>query len=554
MAKPTSRPQLSLEAAHLWDEAAGIPEEHWSRAFFTKVYLGFDDAQFADVYEDGGRYPVSPRLLAGITILQYMFKVSDRAAVDNSLMRRDWRVALGRELSYEGFDPSVLCRFRQRLQQAGRIRELFDTIVRRLREEGLVRGRRLRVDATKLIADVAALSRADMIQEAIRIVVHDLYRRYPELQQRPDFLRLHEQYGEEVWLGGGSSGEQKLTDLGRDARALLALCGERAAKGKDVLAQIGAENFLFPEEGEPQPLAGDERPKDHIVTPHEPDVRTGCQNETCWTGDKVHFVETAAEGGENFIVDVVTTDPRVTDDTMLPEIAQRVRFAVPEAEVLLADGGYASAANTKEAAGVGLDLVTRPRANTAKNQISASDFDFDFERQVARCPEGHESVWWRPKGREIQIRFPTAACRACPRRAKCTTSQRGRYLGISKDYEQLVQDRRRAQTPEYAREYRRRAPIEATISQLVHQCGLRRSRYRGQAQREWHALTAATALNVRRWLRCGVSAAAPQEGLGGVLAHVGRAASHGFLALLRAIRGPIPGLAPTGSRIVFAPT
>ena len=224
MAKPKSRPQLSLEAAHLWDEAAGIPEDHWSRIFFTEVYGAFDDGQFADLYEAGGRYPISPRLLAAITILQYMFQASDRVAVDNSVMRRDWRIALGRDLAYDGFDASVLCRFRQRLQAAGRERELFDTVLKRLRELGLLAARRwLRVDATRLLADVAELSRAELLQEAIRVVVHDLSRRYPELHEVPELARLHEQYGEEVWLGGGSSGEQKLTELGRDGRARWAV-------------------------------------------------------------------------------------------------------------------------------------------------------------------------------------------------------------------------------------------------------------------------------------------------------------------------------------------
>ena len=92
MAKPRSRPQLSLHTAHLYDDAAGIPDHHWSRLFFEHVYCAFDDDDFADLYEEGGRYPVSPRLLACISLLQYLRRASDREAVDNSLMRRDWRI------------------------------------------------------------------------------------------------------------------------------------------------------------------------------------------------------------------------------------------------------------------------------------------------------------------------------------------------------------------------------------------------------------------------------------------------------------------------------
>jgi len=105
MAKPKSKPQLSLQCAHLYDDAAGIPENHWSRLFFQHVFCAFEDAQFADMYQDAGRYPISPAFLASVTILQYMFKVSDRQAVENTIMRRDWRIGLGIRPDYDGFCP-----------------------------------------------------------------------------------------------------------------------------------------------------------------------------------------------------------------------------------------------------------------------------------------------------------------------------------------------------------------------------------------------------------------------------------------------------------------
>ena len=56
--------------------------------------------------------------------------------------------------------------------------------------------------------------------------------------------------------------------------------------------------------------------------------------------DKVHIVETADKGQANFIVDVVTTDPRVEDSRVTEAVAQRAAFRLPAALILLADGGY----------------------------------------------------------------------------------------------------------------------------------------------------------------------------------------------------------------------
>ena len=89
MAKPRPKPQLSLRSAYLQDEGGGIGPGHWSRRFFERIYGAFDDAQFADLYEEGRRYPISPGLLACVTIRQYVFRVSDQVAVDDSVMRRD---------------------------------------------------------------------------------------------------------------------------------------------------------------------------------------------------------------------------------------------------------------------------------------------------------------------------------------------------------------------------------------------------------------------------------------------------------------------------------
>ena len=120
-------------------------------------------------------------------------------------------------------------------------------------------------------------------------------------------------------------------------------------------------------------------------------------------------------------------------------------------------------------------------------------------------------------GRELAVCFRKQDCAACPLRAECTTSKRGRRLGVSKDYEQLLLDRQRADQPEFAQLYRSRAAVEATISQLVHRCGMRRSRYRTAPKRALHAVLAATALNVRRLLRCLGGSDVPRQAAPAVL-------------------------------------
>ena len=545
MAKPAPNLQLRSDMAHRTDDLAGIPADHWSRLFFEHVFCAFSDAQFEDIYEEGGRYPISPRLVACISILQYMFRVSDRQAVDSSIMRRDWRIALGITPDYEGFDASVLCTFRKRVKANDKARELFDAVLYGIKKQGLLkRHRTVRVDATELLADVAVLNRCDKLKEAMRIVLNNLPYMRPKIRDRAEFKRFDGQYGKEIWLGRDKGSDAKLTQLALDALVVLRLCGPYPVKGKDTLQRILDEDFRFDERGQPEPKPPDELPADHVASPHEPDAGIGKKDRKIWTGDKTHIVETTHPTEQNFIVDVHTTGPRVEDSTHLPTILQRLGGIFPHANQVLADSGYASADNSILAKTLGYDLVTPPRGNTTKGVIPANEFNFDFQRKIARCPEGHESCsWFVSASKKLRIKFPRAVCSICPRLNECTTSkEKRRTLTLSAEYEQLLADRRRAQTEEFEGLYAQRAGVEATISHLVRDHGLRRSRYRTKAGRELHAILSATALNVRRLLQCLASKDAPQKAGFCVFprrfGHITRARWAHLTAILTAILDP----------------
>ena len=56
-------------------------------------------------------------LLCGVTLLQFMEKVSDRRAAEQVAYHLGWKYALDLELPYEGFHPTVLVYFRDRLEE-----------------------------------------------------------------------------------------------------------------------------------------------------------------------------------------------------------------------------------------------------------------------------------------------------------------------------------------------------------------------------------------------------------------------------------------------------
>src|SRR5215216_6570698 len=112
----------------------------------------FVDADFADLFPRRGQPGLAPWRLALVTLLQFREDLSDRRAAEAVRARIDWKYLLGLELDDPGFDASVLCEFRARLLENGEERLLFDALLERLREMGLVKARgRQRTDSTHVL-------------------------------------------------------------------------------------------------------------------------------------------------------------------------------------------------------------------------------------------------------------------------------------------------------------------------------------------------------------------------------------------------------------------
>ena len=68
----------------------------------------FEDADFTELFSTTGQPGLPPWRLALITIMQFRENLSDRPAAEAVRSRIDWKYLLGLELTYEGFDFSVL--------------------------------------------------------------------------------------------------------------------------------------------------------------------------------------------------------------------------------------------------------------------------------------------------------------------------------------------------------------------------------------------------------------------------------------------------------------
>jgi hypothetical protein len=127
---------------------------------------------FADLTRRGGGHPSVPaEVIATVMVLQVLEGLSDREAI--SALRRDiaWKVACGLRLDDEGFHPTVLVYWRNRLRTSSRPRRVFDAVRQVVDATGVLKGRGRRVlDSTVLADAVATQDTVTQLVAAIRRV------------------------------------------------------------------------------------------------------------------------------------------------------------------------------------------------------------------------------------------------------------------------------------------------------------------------------------------------------------------------------------------------
>jgi transposase len=497
----------------------------------------YEDADFAVAFPVRGKPGISPALLAMVTVLQFTEDMSDRQAADAVRGRLDWKYCLGLELADDGFDPSVLTGFRERVTGAGAERVIFDRLLDRARELGLLKaGGRQRVDSTHVLARIRDLNRLALAGETVRAVLEALAAAAPDWLAQVIDASWQQVYGQRidnVRLPSAAVARDKLAvQYGQDGYYLLEQAHGPGAPGwlRDLpavqaLRRIWIQQYYRDGEKvtrrEDSPGTGLPPGRDRLVSPYDTDARYAEKRGTGWLGYKDHFTETVSDPADddpatgrpsvpNLITDVQTTHAAVPDAVMTGAILDGLGDAGLLPAELTADSGYMSADHLIAARQRGVTLTGPLLADNSPQArgggYTQDAFTIDWDRQQVTCPQGTLSRKWTPARSRggadtIIVQFPAAACRACPVRDNCTRSQRnGRQLGLRPRpvHEAITAARAAQDTGDWQRRYAARAGVESLMRQVTHVTGMRRARYLGLDRTRLQSFASATAINAIR--------------------------------------------------------
>jgi hypothetical protein len=459
----------------------------------------FPPAAFADLTRQGGGHPSVPcEVVASVMVLQALEGLSDREAV--SALRRDiaWKVACGLRLDDEGFHPTVLVYWRNRIRASARPRRVFDAVRQVVEATGVLAGRRRRVvDSTILDDAVATQDTVTQLVAAIRRV----RRLVPRAFQVEVGAHDYDQPGKPECAWDDPQAKQALVSgLVNDALAVL-----EAVEGAELAAeQAEAVALLALVAG--QDVEAGERPgswriarrvaKDRVISTVDPEARharkTSAQKRD---GYKAHV---AAEPQTGLVTECALTAANAPDGPTGVGLLGGEEAGLEVLGDSAYGGGATRAALT--AAGHQQTIKPLPLSGAVPGGFTKHDFTIDQDAGTVVCPAGSKARI-TASGQASFARH----CRRCPLRGRCTTAKGGRTIHVHPHEDELRAARRRATTRGFQDSYRRWRPmVERSIAWLVAD-GCRRVPYRGIERNQGWLSVRVAALNLRRLLALGLA-------------------------------------------------
>ena len=494
MLKP-KMPQESFFGSYLYDRI--VPIDHLLRKINQVVDFSFAKQILHDRYNAViGRPAEDPQFMLRLCLLQYLYGDSDRQVVENARLNLAYKYFLGLAVDAEVPDYTTISYFRVQKLGEEKFRQVLEQIVRQCLEKRLVTGKRQIIDSTPVIANITPSSLTGLVRKCRENVLKTIEKQDTRIVRKLGLQELEnaelvkfasspEGLGKEVEAAG------KLLD-----RVIKELKRKRIKPTEELKKDLGLlEKAVVDRE---------EGAKDKLLSPVDPDARTGKKASIKWLGYKAHLVMEEETG---IITGVKTTPANQTDGSQLKPLLKEQKEAHSlKPQELTADKAYdwgenlESLAKDKTIANI---AISKPINRNGADYFTVEDFLYDPENTKLLCPAGHiskscysEVLYNNKPGYAFQ--FKASLCNVCSLKAKCVKNKQGRrvYISYYEPYFRLA--RERLATEEGKQTYRNRYKIEQKVADLTRYCGLRRCRYRGLDRAGIHTLLATIVCNIKR--------------------------------------------------------
>ncbi len=459
-----------------------VPKDNFYRRLEAAVDLSFVRELVRPLYAEGGRPSVDPMVFFRLQLVMFFEYIrSERELMRVAADRLSVRWFLGYDLHEPLPDHSSLTRIRERYGLEV-FRRFFERIVEKCFEAGLVRGKELFFDATKVEANAAVDSLAP--RWAVEAHLGGLFEEAPAEGDRPITEEID---------ALPSAGDADLH--------------ERNAANKDWISREGAQDRSF--KGTPWR----ERTSDTRASRTDPDATP-----MIWAGSgrklgyQAHYV---VDGGKaRVVLNALVAPAEVTENRPMLDLLWHTCFRWKiRPHHATADGKYGTLENIAalEEAGVRA-YVALHESGSKRGSFPKGDFRYDPARDVYACPAGR---LLRPLGKKTKVedrrdgkvtfyRARASECAVCQLRTQCTSNKNGRQL--RRDPKERYAERVRAYRGTYPYEKalrKRKVWVEPLFAEAKDWHGMRKFRLRRLEKVNIEALLISSGQNVKRLLDFG---------------------------------------------------
>ena len=464
-----------------------VSPNHFYRYLERTLDLRFVRDLVRSTYAETGRPSIDPVVFFKLQLVLFFEGIrSERQLMQVVADRLSLRWYLGYDLSEPLPDHSSLTRIRERYGLEV-FRRFFEVVVEQCIAGGLVWGKELYLDATKVAANAALAS----LQPRFAVEAH--------LAQL--FTAEHDdndEGDERVGLDRQDAGDEPAAlpvALTEEAHAALA---ERAATRHNWIGQAGRPDRT-------QRSGTYRRTADFRISTTDPDATPMPLGDGhTHLGYQDHYV---VDGGNARIILAALVAPaEVQENQPALDLLWWVRFRWKlRPRQVTADTKYGTVANIVAIEDERIRAyVPLPDLEARKSDIfGASAFTYDAEQDVFHCPGG-ETLRFRKHRYTERLRVyqaSAAACNACPLKAQCTQSSQGRQVARHFDEAYLARVRGYQASEPYQKAMRKRQVwVEPLFAEAKDWHGLRRFRLRGLEQVNGEALLIAAGQNLKRLL------------------------------------------------------
>ncbi len=449
--------QLKLHMVTLEDL---VPQGHFVRQLERVLDLSFVYEETAHLYSRRyGRPPIEPVILVKYLLVGYLYGIPSERQIEQRIQTDvALRWYLGLDLFDTVPDHSTISQLRRRKPTFRKVfRRLFEEVVRQCIAAKLVSGRLVGTDSTHVKANASRAS-----EELV------------EMPETPGAywarLDLYEEEGlEKLAERTGRRRNKRTKQIKRDSRR-----SHKRVSRTD-------------------PEAG------HMKRPGKP--------------EGPHYLSHQTVDTDHGIIIGVTVTPGDVHDSVpyLAHLEQIYRNVIPF-QAATADAAYDFPLAHRELEQLGVTFYVRPQpfADRTEVEFKRDTFFYDSQRDVYRCPAGKElrikGLYRSASGVYWEYWADRQDCQGCPLRAKCLSEydKRGARKLLDTYFRPAVRrNLTRQNEPEYLDALRKRQVwCEGTFAAQKWGNNLTRLFRRGLEAAEDHCLLSATALNLKRMIKC----------------------------------------------------